>query len=46
MTHSSEAAPASGVERNGINPVPEAQRRGSPRELFAGVIFWHDIRRF
>src|SRR5882757_4747641 len=41
MTDSSEATPGSGVERNGINPVPEAQRRGSPRELFAVWFSWN-----
>ncbi|HEY2095190.1 MAG TPA: cytosine permease, partial [Pseudonocardia sp.] len=41
MTHTSQSTPGSGVERNGINPVPEAERRGTPRELFAVWFSWN-----
>ncbi|MCE7003617.1 cytosine permease [Kibdelosporangium philippinense] len=31
----------SAVERNGINPVPDTERRGRPRELFAIWFSWN-----
>jgi nucleobase:cation symporter-1, NCS1 family len=41
MTHTSPSTSGSGVERNGINPVPESERRGTTRELFAVWFSWN-----
>ncbi|MFC4948048.1 purine-cytosine permease family protein [Pseudonocardia sp. GCM10023141] len=40
-TPTAPAPPPSGIERNGINPVPDAERRGTPRELFAIWFSWN-----
>lgn len=36
-----ETRPTTAVERNGINPVPDAERRGTPRQLFAVWFSWN-----
>jgi len=40
MTDQTDVA-ATRVERNGTNPVPEAERRGLPRDLFAVWFSWN-----
>lgn len=39
MTEVSEVS--NGVERNGVNPVPDAERRGTPRGLFGVWFAWN-----
>ncbi|HTF53104.1 MAG TPA: cytosine permease [Pseudonocardia sp.] len=41
MTDQTDVAAPAGIERNGTNPVPEAERRGLPRDLFAVWFSWN-----
>src|SRR5882757_1462387 len=41
MTDQTDVGASAGIERNGTNPVPEAQRRGLPRGLFAVWFSWN-----
>jgi NCS1 family nucleobase:cation symporter-1 len=40
-TTSPDPVPGVSIERNGINPVPDAERRGTPRELFPIWFSWN-----
>src|SRR5882757_1869288 len=41
MTDQTDVAASPGIERNGTNPVPEAERRGLSRDLFAVWFSWN-----